>query len=303
MHRLMLLLVPIGWLLARLPMSWLMSMGGGLGRMQRRLTPLRVRIAERNLSLCFDQLDESQRDQLLDSTLGDTGRGLMEMVLAVWASDRRLRRLYSVTGLEHYQQAIEGEQPVLIYSAHFTSVELACRLLNLSVSRPAAMVVRRQSNLSLEWMIDRSRRRHAGQTLEKKDLKGLMRTLRQQQPVIYGFDQHFTDQTVWSSLFGVPAATLSTAAKLAARSKAVVLSFWCYRDDDGHYHLSIDPAWADYPSGEAVLDADRYNHWIESRVRAHPSQYLWVHRRFRQPLPDGRSLYDDSVVRKKHRNP
>lgn len=300
MHRLAVLLWPLGWVLARLPSSWLMALGAGLGQLQRRLSPQRVRVARRNLELCLDELDETDREQILHQTLSETGRGIMEMVLATWGSDRRLCRIASIDGLAHYQQAVAGDRPVLVYFAHFTSVELAGRLLNLAAEQPAALVVRRQSNPTLERLIDRGRRRHARRTIEKKDLKGLLRTLREQ-PVFYGFDQHFSAQTVWSSLFGVPAATLTTPARLAARCDAQVLSAWCHRDERGQYQLRIDPPWSGYPSGDPKTDADRYNAWLESRIREHPAQYLWLHRRFRQPLPDGRSLYADSVVRAKHR--
>jgi len=39
-----------------------------------------------------------------------------------------------------------------------------------------------------------------------------------------------------------------------------------------------------FPSGDATVDSARINVAIETMVREAPSQYLWIHRRFkRQP--------------------
>ncbi len=304
MNRLLIymVLVPTGWILARLPMFMLFPLGRALGRLWCRLKPDRRHVAARNLELCFHDLDENARETLLRQVIDATGVGLMETVLAIWASDRRLRRLFDVEGDVQLQQQLKQDKPLLLYSAHFTSVELACRLVNLVSPRPIAMVVRRNANPALEAVIDRARRRHAGDTIEKKQIRQLLQLLQSGTPVMYGFDQHFSSQTVDSTLFGVPAVTLSVAGKLASRSQAAVMSFWCVRNNQGRYQLCIDDVWQDYPSGDDAQDADRYNRWLEQKISASPAQYLWVHRRFRQTEIDGIPAYGNTLRREKHRD-
>jgi len=46
-----------------------------------------------------------------------------------------------------------------------------------------------------------------------------------------------------------------------------------------------------FPTDDAVADTAAVNAAIEAMVRQAPSQYLWLHRRFKRQ-PDGRSRYD-----------
>ena len=133
-------------------------------------------------------------------------------------------------------------------------------------------------------------------------MRQLLQLLKSGVPVMYGFDQHFSSQTVAPTLFGVPAQTLSTAGKLAERSQANVMSFWCVRDQDARYQLTLDAPWSDYPTGDDRQDADRYNRWLEHHISKTPEQYLWVHRRFRQSAIDGQPVYDNQLRREKHRD-
>jgi len=55
--------------------------------------------------------------------------------------------------------------------------------------------------------------------------------------------------------------------------------------------LRIAPPLADFPSADAVADSTRVNAAIEAMVREAPSQYLWLHRRFKRRPPGMPSPY------------
>jgi KDO2-lipid IV(A) lauroyltransferase len=52
------------------------------------------------------------------------------------------------------------------------------------------------------------------------------------------------------------------------------------------YKVRFLEPWTDFPSADAVADTERMNRWIEEEVRRNPSQYLWVHKRFKT-RPEG----------------
>jgi Kdo2-lipid IVA lauroyltransferase/acyltransferase len=96
---------------------------------------------------------------------------------------------------------------------------------------------------------------------------------------------------VFVPFFGQPAHSLTSTHQLARLSGAAVLAFGHRRRDDGGYDLRLYPAFADFPSTDASADTARVMAAIEEMARAAPSQYLWIHRRFKRQ-PDGRGVYD-----------
>lgn len=286
-------LYPLLWLIARLPQPWLLGLGTALCWIAWPFAGRRRRIAARNIALCFPELDGGQQHGLLKRNFRATAIGLLEMIRAWFAPSWRLRDLYEMDGLQHLEAARAAGRGVLLLSAHFTTVELACRLLNEKLDPPARMLVRRHGWSALEAMMDRGRRLHAGNTLEKKDIAGLLRELKDGSAVLYGADQDFSSQNVFVPFFGVAASTLATTPRIAGRANAVTLPFWSRRDADGRYRLSIGAPWPNWPSGDAEADAGRYMSALEAVVREAPEQYLWVHRRFKTRPPGEPSLYDE----------
>ncbi|MCB1559527.1 MAG: lysophospholipid acyltransferase family protein [Xanthomonadales bacterium] len=284
---------PLLWLLARLPQPLLLGLGNLLAWLVWPFAGRRRRIAARNIDLCFPALSADRQQRLLRDNFRATVTGLLEMIRSWFAPSWRLRGLFDAEGLEHIEAARAEGRGILLLSAHFTTVELACRLLNEVIDPPARMLVRRHGWAPLEALVDRGRRAHAVSTLEKKDIGGLLRELKTGNTVLYGGDQDFSSQNVFVPFFGIPASTLATTPRIAARANAVTLPLWCKRKADGRYQLTVGPPWHGYPSGDSLADAARYMAELEAAVREAPAQYLWVHRRFKTRPPGESSLYED----------
>lgn len=288
----------LGWLLrgagllaAALPQRVLLQLGVLLARLTRPLQRRRARIAATNLALCLPALDPVARARLCRDTLDQAAIGLLEMLRAWYMSPARLAALWTVQGREHLLAAQAQGRGVILLTAHFTTLEMAVRLAAEMMDVPLTALRRPHNNRCLEAEIDRCRQRRCGPTLDKRDVRGLLAALARNETVVYAADQDFTFQQAFVPFFGVPAATLTTTARIAARSRAVVLPYWCHRDGSGCYRVRIDPPWDGWPSGDAVADGARYMAAIEREARAHLPQYLWVHRRFKTRPPGEAPLY------------
>jgi KDO2-lipid IV(A) lauroyltransferase len=53
----------------------------------------------------------------------------------------------------------------------------------------------------------------------------------------------------------------------------------------GRITVHLEPALEDFPSADTAADLARYNAFLERRIRAHPAQYWWLHRRFKTRPP------------------
>jgi len=285
---------PLRWLgiaIARLPQSWLLGLGRGLAFVLWPLLRSRRRIAAINIGLCFPELDAAARRRLVRESLANTSIGLLETLRAWHGHPRQLARLADVEGLDTLRAALDGGQGVLLLCGHFTHVELAIRLLREALGRPVSVMARPHNSPCLEGWFNAARQAAFGPIIGKKEVRGLLRNLKDGKPVVYAADQNFNYQHAFVPFFGVPAATLTAAPDLVQRSGARLLPFWFRREADGRYRIRVGPAWPDWPSGDPVRDAARYMQELEQQVRLAPGQYLWAHRRFKTRPPGEAPLY------------
>lgn len=282
------------WLIARLPYRALLGLGHGLGALIAWLPGSRRRVAQRNLELCFPELDGAARAQLLHACLVDIGIMLGEFALAWLGSDRAIARVpCRIEGLEHLQACRARGQGVLLVGAHFSHLELCARLVS-SRTRIAGMY-RVMDNPVFEWVVLRARLGYADAMFTKAQLRASVRYLKRGGTLWYAPDQDMRGKdTVFVPFFGVAAATITATHHLARLSGAAVIAFAHTRNADGSgYTIRLQPALQNFPTADVTADTARINTLIETMVRAAPSQYLWVHKRFKTRPPDAhpRNVY------------
>ena len=274
--------------MAGLPWGLQRAIGAPLGKLLKRALPDRRKAADRNLELAFPQMPRARRDQLLDDSFRDLGVGLFEFARAWWGSITPMRRTVEIEGLEHLQRLQEEGRGVLMISGHFMTLEMCGRLLCDHV--PLAGMYRRYRNPVMEWAVLRGRLRYANGMFGNDDIRGAIRHLKRGGMLWYAPDQDMRGKdTVFAPFFDIPASTITATHQLARISGCAVVPFFHRREGD-RYVLCIAPPLAPFPTDDATADSALVNKAIEAMVREAPSQYLWIHRRFKRQ-PDGVSLY------------
>lgn len=281
------------WLLVQLPYVCLLRLGRGLGALMFHLAGSRRRIARRNLELCFPELSEARREQLLRENFASTGIAFFEMAMSWWWPRQRLARLARIEGLEHLQRAQAEGQGVILMAFHFTTLEIGAALLGQRQTIDG--MYREHSNPVFDYVQRRGRERHNADAtaIEREDIRAMLRVLRAGRAIWYAPDQDYgRKQSLFAPLFGIPAATVTATTKFARLGKARVVPFSQSRLADGSgYRLVIHPPLEDLPGESEEADCRRINQLVEQAIRQQPEQYLWAHRRFKT-RPDGEpSLY------------
>jgi len=280
-------------LLTFLPIKGQMAAAWLIGRVAYWVLGDRRRIARINIELCFPELDGRERKQLIKRHFHSLGMALIETGMCWWASDDRVRKRVTYTGLEHLEGAIAGGRGAILLTGHFTPLDLGGRFMTLVA--PVAAMYRKADNPLLEEIMRRGRTRAADAVVRKEDVRGMLRHLKAGRATWYAPDQsHRRQNSVVVPFFGVPAATNTATSKFARISGAPVVPFYPVRLPGSQgYRLDILPPLDDFPSGDPVADTARINALLESRVRLCPEQYLWVHKRFKRPTPAHRDPYKD----------
>ena len=81
------------------------------------------------------------------------------------------------------------------------------------------------------------------------------------------------------------AATVPSLSRFAKLGRAKVVPVLSKLTPKG-YTIEVLQAWADFPTQDIEADTALMNQRLEAYIRTMPSQYYWVHRRFKD-LPPG----------------
>ena len=264
-----------------LPHGGLLAVGRLLGRITFHLAGTRGAIVKRNLRLCFPDMSDEERETLARRHFEALGISLMETGLGRWASDEHLAGLTTIDGVEHVLDAVNAGRGVILLSAHFTTLELSGRVLKLHIP-PFDAVYRKNRSKFITEVLRTGRERSAAETIEKNDIKTMVRSLRQGRVVWYAPDQSYRRKGAEViPFFGVPSMHTTATSSLARLGKAVTIPYFPQRLANGRYRLRILEPLKDFPSDDLVADTKQYVGVLEEHIRRCPEQYFWIHRKFK----------------------
>jgi Kdo2-lipid IVA lauroyltransferase/acyltransferase len=268
------------------------------GAIARRLGPLlpQHRIGLENLRAAFPGKSEAEIRAILAGAWENIGR--------LGAEYPHLGQLFDydhysgeigrieVDGIEHFIALAEDGKPALIFSAHLANWELppicAARYgLDATVvfrppNEPAAAHVLHEIRSQTMGGLEAARQGAAFAmrgVLERGGHLGML------------IDQHFT-RGVTVDFLGRPAFTNPIMGKFARAFDCPVHGVRVIRLPAGRFRLQLTPA-LDLPrDAEGLVDVQgamqAMTRVVEDWVREHPEQWLWMHRRWRPPLPHAR---------------
>ena len=272
-----------------LPVRAQIAIGKGIGRLAHRMVAKRRAIVRRNLALAFPELSADERNALALRHFEALGASIMELALARWGRDEKHLAITRIEGVEHIEAAVREGRGIIFLSAHFTTLEISGRVLKLNCP-PFDLVFRRFRSDFLTEIIRTTREISGRETIEKSDIKRMVRSLRQGIPVWYAPDQSYNrKQSAVIPFFGVPAMTNIATSTLGRLGKAVALPYLPRRLPEGGYVISVKPPIENFPSDDPVADTEKYVAILEEHIRLCPEQYYWIHRKFKnlpEPLPD-----------------
>lgn len=277
-------------ILTALPASWHPTLGRLLGRFGALLARRRRRVVSTNLERCFPELEPADRGSLAHRHFEAAGISIMETGRAWFGDLAALDDLLTVEGGDHFEAALASGRGVLLAGAHFVTLEIVCALL--ARRWPLDVVYRQQGNAAME-RIQRAGRRGYGSVIHHRDLRTLIARLRSGHAVWFAADQdHGARRAEFLPFFGIPAATVTSPARIARLTGAEVLRLehWRHPEESG-FTARFRPLPRPFPGPDLRADAALLNACLETAIREHPEQYLWLHRRFKTRPPGASPFY------------
>lgn len=275
-----------------LPYSLHMWLGRRLGDGLYYLLPSRRHIAQTNIALCFPHRTADQREALVRQNFQSSGMSLMEMG-SLWFRDvPSLLARGTIEDLHHLEDAQSMGQGVILLQAHFVSLEFCGGILARHI--PVHAIYDPPKNPLYAQFLDYQRNRFVASTIENKNIRKMVRALKQGEIVWYSPDQWVKPQhgAITCDYFGVPAATTPATARMVQMTGARVVPYIAVRNADHvSYTLKILPPLEDFSGDDLTADTQRLNDLFQEQIQQHPQHYLWLHKRFKPPTDDANDPY------------
>jgi KDO2-lipid IV(A) lauroyltransferase len=274
------------WLLHFLPLPILGRFGEVIGTLFYYILPSRRHITLTNLRLCFPEKSEAERKQIARQHFRAYARSVFERSILWWSSEKRVRKLIRVEPAVPSELIKAG--PVILLCPHFVSLDVAG--IGLVLETPICSIYAPQKNKVFDEALKNGRNRFGLVRLlsRAEGVKPIIRAMREG----YGFlmlpDMDFgIKDAEFVPFFGIPAATLSAPARIAAATNAkVVPVIATMLPNYQGWRVTVHPAWENYP-GDDIVAATRFmNEFLEEQIRLTPAEYFWSHRRFKT-RPEG----------------
>jgi KDO2-lipid IV(A) lauroyltransferase len=241
-----------------------------------------------NLKHAFgDELDDRERDAIIRGVYLHFCRMIMEMLhlprkihLENWRNHVRL------VGHESVLDRLMDGQAMIFLSGHYGNWEMAGYLFGL-YGYPTYSVARTLDNPYLERYL-RSFRERTGQHLipKKGGYDQMLDVLQSGRVLSMLADQDAGPRGLFVDFFGRPASTHKAIALLAIEHQTPIVVGVARRlGNEFIYEIRcediIDPAEMAGSADDVQLLTQRYTSALERLIRQDPTQYLWLHRRWK----------------------
>ena len=268
------------------------GLGSLLGRGFYRFSTSRRKITLRNLEICFPELNEVERVAMAKKVFRNVGVGSLELMIPWLNPKRSLADRFTVEGKEHLDAAVAKGRGVILLGAHFAVMDVVSEVL--CQQGPIDVMYRFNKNPVWEWLQVSGRARYFDGVIEREDMRQILRRLRKGRVIWYAPDQDYgPDHSVFAKFFGVYAASITATSRMARLNDCPVLALRMTRDyDNRRWSIVFQPVLEGFPSGDDQLDAEAINRVVEDMIKVDPTQYLWMHKRFKTRPEGEASLYD-----------
>jgi len=245
----------------------------------------------RNLAFAFGpELSPEERERIARAVFRHFVRFAWEAMELLLAPLSYIRRRVVLVGHENLDEALTQGRGAIAITAHAGNWEYTVVGYGLKV-RPVTVVAREMKHPWGRFLGRRLRERGGNQMINKqRGLKDILAHLRRNRVVGIVIDQNTTTEGgLLVDFFGKPARTTPVAALLARHRDIPVLPVFSRRLPDGRHLLVFFPPIPMEKSQDPEADIRRHLQEqtlaVEAWVRTEPTQWLWLHRRWKNQFP------------------
>lgn len=264
-----------------------LKLGRLLGRLSQWVQPNRVKIAFDNLKRAYPDHDKAWINQQIRLNFEHLGISAMEMLrLNKFSSQQDLDKDFTIEGLEYLEQLKANNSGAFLMTAHIGFWEAGTILLP-KLGFPCDFVAKTIRNPFVDQFFKHQRESSGSQCIDsKKGARRIVKSLANKRFVCLLLDQHISKKhSVIVDFFNRPAYATPIIPQIALKNKTPIVPVFIYRNEDFSYRIVIEPPliFTQESTPESIQRCtQKLTDIIESAIRKHPTQWFWVHRRWRK---------------------
>jgi KDO2-lipid IV(A) lauroyltransferase len=266
--------------------AWL-KFCGVLGRIAYVFAGKTRRLVNNNLTYAYgSEKTEKEISKLGWKVFELLGKNTGEMLRATRVKNLAdLEGFLTTYGLENYYTAIKKGKGVIFLTCHLGAFDLQVSNMALRGLNPNIIGTPLKDERLNELLWD-YRNKYGAIAIERgKETFRLIKVLKSGGSVALLIDQDTRVKTRFVNFFGKPAATPVGATVLAMKTGAAVIPTYIHLGSDWKQQMHILPEIPMRLTGneeeDMVYNTQVLTNFIESVIRKHPEQWVWMHKRWK----------------------
>jgi len=261
------------------------------------LRPRLRRAAEFNVRLAFPEASETERQRIIRGMIRQIGWLAGEFSQFPKYTREKIEKIVFLEGTENFEAARARGKGVLFLTGHMSAWELSS-FAHAVYGHPLHFLVRPLGNRRVDALVNQYRCLSGNRPIEKnRSARTILKVLGEGGTVgILADVNTILEEGVFVDFFGVPASTTSGLARIALRTEAAVVpGFLSWDEGQRAYRLrfekAIELSRTEDEEADVQENTARFTGAIEKYIRAHPDQWLWVHKRWKTRPAGEKPLY------------
>lgn len=280
-----------GLILARLlPLRYLYYGAAVIGRVGFYLLGKYRNIVYANLRIAFDNAGNRKQHQAIAKIVFcDTVKNALEVAKLPCADRSLIKKLVSVEGLDHLNDALKRGRGVVAVSAHIGNFPLIGPRL-IAEGHHFSLVLREPKDSMLAETLNDIRTALGLESIpvnpRRVCIEKSLKCLKRNGILFLQIDQNASSHDLWVDFFGWLVPTFKGPVVFSMRTGAPLIPLFTVRDAPDHHRLIINPPVELEYTGDRDRDifnaTARITKLIESYIRQYPAQWWWFHRRWKK---------------------
>ncbi|NNG27227.1 MAG: lysophospholipid acyltransferase family protein [Ignavibacteriaceae bacterium] len=250
------------------------------------IIPIRKKTVIENLTNAFPEYDVKKIRNIAYNTYKSFLTAFIEILYLKKISRQELEAAVNCPNKDLIETKFKEDKGVILLSAHFGNWEYVAASVALQLNLPFSVVVKPQRNHYVsDWMNNVRTRWNNDIVSLGLSIRKTYQTLKEKKIVAMVADQRGPQESIKINFFGRKVSVHVGPAVLALKTGAPILCGIPLRQKDFSYKLVMHEISKDNlpeDNEEKIIElSQRHTAYLESFIRKHPEQWLWMHKRWK----------------------